>query len=67
MKLDMHQLFGYVDQIPRIPEIIKKLLEKINEPNQDFDKITDNIEQEPLLSIKVLRLANSPHLKSSVL
>ena len=61
MKSDIHQLFDHIDQIPRIPEIIKKLLDQINDPNQDFDEIADNIEQEPLLSIKVLRLVNSAH------
>ena len=61
MKSDIHQLFDHLDHIPRIPEIIKQLLDQINNPNQNFDDIANNIEKEPLLSIKVLRLVNSAH------
>jgi HD-like signal output (HDOD) protein len=61
MKSDIHQLFEHIDEIPRIPEIIKQLLDQINNPDLDFEDIAGNIEKEPLLSIKVLRLVNSAH------
>ncbi len=61
MKSGISQLFEHIERIPRIPEIIKQLLEQINDPNQDFDDLAYNIEKEPLLSIKVLRLVNSAH------
>jgi len=61
MNSNIHQLFEQIEDIPRIPEIIKQLLDQINNPNQDFDDISHNIEKEPLLAIKVLRLVNSAH------
>lgn len=59
MKLEIHQLFDQIDNVPQVPEVIRTLLSQVNDPNIDFIAIAENVEKEQVISMKILRLANS--------
>ena len=49
---------GKVD-LPTIPAVVQKLLSALKDPNVDARKIGESLAKDPILSAKVLRLANS--------
>lgn len=61
MKAQMNQLFEKIHKVPQIPEVVKMLLDQLNNPNITFDAIAKNVEREQIISMKVLRLVNSAH------
>ncbi len=61
MSINMNQLFDQIDNVPKVPEVVRTLLKQVNNPNIDFAPIAENVEKEQAISIKVLRLVNSAH------
>lgn len=61
MKLEISQLFDEIDNVPQVPEIVRTLLSQVNDPNIDLAAVAKNIEQEQVLSMKVLRAVNSSY------
>jgi len=61
MTIKIQQLFKHVDNIPKIPEVVRQLIKQVNDPNIDFASIAENVEKELAISVKVLRLVNSAH------
>jgi len=61
MKPELERLFSHIDDIPRVPEVVKTLLEQVNDPDIEFHSVAENIEKEPVLAIKVLQRVNSAH------
>jgi len=59
MKSEITQLFEQIDNVPQVPEVVRTLLSQVNDPNIDFVAIATNVEKEQIISMKVLRLANS--------
>jgi len=59
MKSEITQLFDHIDNVPQVPEVVRTLLSQVNDPNIDFISIAKNVEKEQIISMKVLRLANS--------
>ena len=59
MKSEITQLFEQIDNVPQVPEVVRTLLSQVNDPNIDFVAIAKNVEKEQIISMKVLRLANS--------
>jgi HD-like signal output (HDOD) protein len=62
MQPALERLFSHIDDIPRVPEVVKTLLDQVNDPDIDFKAVASNIEKEQVLAIKVLRNVNSAHL-----
>ncbi|HEY7772116.1 MAG TPA: HDOD domain-containing protein [Marinagarivorans sp.] len=54
-------LFSNATRLPSIPKIVQELIESFDNPNADMDKIAANVAQEPALTAKLLRVANSAH------
>ncbi len=46
-------------ELPTIPSVVQKLLSALRKPDVDFREIGEALSQDPVLSAKVLRLANS--------
>ena len=46
-------------ELPTIPAVVQKLMAALRDPNVDARKIAESLSQDPILSAKVLRLANS--------
>ena len=61
MSLEISQLFDQIDNVPHVPEVVKKLLSQVNDPAIDITAIAANIEQEQSLSLKILRAVNSSY------
>jgi len=61
MQPALERLFSHIDDIRRIPDVVKTLLEQVNDPDIDFKAVASNIEKEQVLAIKVLRNVNSTH------
>jgi len=61
MQPALERLFSHIDDIPRVPEVVKTLLDQVNDPDIDFKAVASNIEKEQVLAIKVLRNVNSAH------
>ena len=55
----MKKLFSQVHNIPQISEVIRVLINQLNDPDIDLKEIARNVEKEQLISVKVLRLVNS--------
>jgi len=59
MSAKIQDLFSQVQNIPQISEVVRDLINQLNDPEIDLKEIARNVEKEPLISIKVLRLVNS--------
>lgn len=59
MKSEITQLFDQIDNVPQVPEVVRILLAQVNDPTIDFVAIAKNVEKEQVISMKILRLANS--------
>ena len=59
MSSKMKKLFSQVHNIPQISEVIRVLINQLNDPDIDLKEIARNVEKEQLISVKVLRLVNS--------
>ena len=46
-------------ELPTIPRVVQRLIAALRDPNVDFRKIGEALSQDPVLSAKVLRMANS--------
>ncbi|MEO8311040.1 MAG: HDOD domain-containing protein [Caldimonas sp.] len=46
-------------ELPTIPRVVQRLIAALRDPNVDTRKIGEALSQDPILSAKVLRLANS--------
>jgi HD-like signal output (HDOD) protein len=55
------QLFDNIYNIPQVPDVVRELISQLNDPDIDMSAIAKNVEQEPTISLKILRLVNSAH------
>lgn len=46
-------------KLPMVPRVVKQVLAVIRKPDASFADVTEELEQDPVLSSRVLRLANS--------
>lgn len=51
--------------LPQIPEVMRDLIQTFNEKDPDLLKISKLINKDPVISAKLLRLANSAKFGSS--
>jgi HD-like signal output (HDOD) protein len=61
MPKNMHDLFEKIHKVPQIPDVVKELINQLNNPDSDVRAIAKNIEKEQVIALKVLRLVNSAH------
>ncbi len=59
MSAKINKLFSQVNNIPQISEVIRVLINQLNDPDIDLKQVARNVEKEQLISVKVLRLVNS--------
>ncbi len=55
------QLFDNIHHLPQVPDVVRELISQLNDPDIDMSAIATNVEQEPTISLKILRLVNSAH------
>jgi HD-like signal output (HDOD) protein len=61
MSIKINDLFDQIENVPKVPEVIRTLIAQVNDPNIDFGSIAENVEKEQAISVQVLRLVNSAH------
>jgi len=59
--MSFDNLFSNATRLPSIPKIIQELIQSFDDPDADMDAISSKIAQEPVLTTKLLRVANSAH------
>ncbi len=57
MKLEA--LFDQLHALPTIPRVAQELILQFDNPSTNIDGLARNIERDPVIAAKVLRLANS--------
>jgi HD-like signal output (HDOD) protein len=61
MPKQMNQLFDNIQKLPQIPEVVRTIINQLNEPHAEMLNIAKNVEKEQVISLKILRLVNSAH------
>jgi len=54
-------LFTNANALPNIPKVVQELISSFENPDVDFDDVSKKVSMDPVLSAKVLRMANSAH------
>ena len=57
----MNQLFDQIHKIPQVPEVVRSIINQLNNPNADVLDIAKNVSKEQVIVLKILRLVNSAH------
>lgn len=60
--MSMDHLFDKIKQLPTIPQLLHELMQSFGDENAQIDKIAAKIAMDQVISVKVLRLANSAAL-----
>ncbi len=55
------ELLSQVDKMPKIPKVVQELMDLVNHPDAEMNKISEKISQDPVISARILRLSNSAH------
>lgn len=61
MPIPMNQLFNQIHKLPQVPEVVRCIINQLNNPNADMLDIAKNVEKEQVITLKILRLVNSAH------
>lgn len=61
--MSMDRLFGKIKQLPTIPKLLHELMQSFNDENARIDEIAAKIAMDQVISVKVLRMANSAALR----
>lgn len=57
----VRDLFMQVHKVPSVPRLVQELIQQFGSKSSQVDEISQKIQLDPVLSLKVLRLANSAH------
>lgn len=55
------KLYARIDELPALPVVISRLLTLLEDPEFDMSELTELISQDPALTAKVLKVANSAY------
>ncbi|MCF8985675.1 HDOD domain-containing protein [Pseudomonas syringae] len=61
----IEQLFDGLHSLPSIPKVAQDLMLQFDNPSSNLESIARNIEKDPVIAAKVLRLANSARFRGS--
>ncbi|MCJ8314366.1 MAG: HDOD domain-containing protein [Saccharospirillaceae bacterium] len=59
--MSFESLFTNAKTLPNIPKVVQELIASFENPDVDFDEVSNKVSMDPVLSAKVLRMANSAH------
>jgi len=65
MVMNLASLFEQTHNLPNIPKVVQELIATFNSDEFDMEEIAQKISMDPVLTAKVLRLANSAHYGAS--
>ena len=58
--MDINALFDDIQKIPSVPEVVRELIESLNDPNANLSELGKKVSKDQVISLKVLRMVNSP-------
>ncbi|HHQ4658811.1 TPA: HDOD domain-containing protein, partial [Aeromonas hydrophila] len=61
--MSMDRLFDKIKQLPTIPQLLHELMQSFSDENARIDEIAAKIAMDQVISVKVLRMANSAALR----
>jgi len=59
--MEIRDLLIQTDKLPNVPEVVRQLIQQLNNPAADFGEIAEKVAQDQTLSLRILRLVNSAH------
>ncbi|WP_415890900.1 HDOD domain-containing protein [Neptuniibacter sp. SY11_33] len=59
--MEIRVLLEQTDKLPNVPEVVRQLIQQLNNPAADYGEIAEKVAQDQTLSLKILRLVNSAH------
>ena len=59
--MEIKDLLSQTDKLPNIPEVVRELIQALNNPDINCDEISQKVTKDQTLSLKILRLVNSAH------
>ncbi|MGH1461568.1 MAG: HDOD domain-containing protein [Neptuniibacter sp.] len=59
--MEIRDLLARTDKLPNVPEVVRQLIQQLNNPAADYGEIAEKVAQDQTLSLKILRLVNSAH------
>lgn len=59
--MEIRELLEQTDKLPNVPEVVRQLIQQLNNPAADYGEIADKVSQDQTISLKILRLVNSAH------
>ncbi|MBX8490768.1 HDOD domain-containing protein [Pseudomonas cichorii] len=63
--MTLEKLFEELHSLPSIPKVAQDLMVQFDNPSSNLESIARNIEKDPVIAAKVLRLANSARFRGS--
>lgn len=63
--MELQKLFASLSDLPSIPKVAQDLILQFDSPSTSLDQVARNIEKDPVISAKILRLANSSRFRGS--
>jgi HD-like signal output (HDOD) protein len=57
----VQDLLNQTNKLPNVPEVVRELIQALNDPKVDSGKIAKKVSADQTLSLKILRLVNSAH------
>ena len=59
--MEISDLLEQTDKLPNVPEVVRELVQALNDPDADYNLIAEKVAKDQTLSLKILRLVNSAH------
>ncbi|PVZ12511.1 MULTISPECIES: HDOD domain-containing protein [unclassified Pseudomonas] len=63
--MEIETLFAQIHTLPSIPKVAQDLILQFDNPTSSLDAVARNIEKDPVISAKILRLANSARFRGA--
>ncbi|MBD1550770.1 HDOD domain-containing protein [Pseudomonas typographi] len=63
--MEIATLFAQLHTLPNIPKVAQDLTVQFDNPHSSLDAVARTIEKDPVISAKVLRLANAPRFRGA--
>ena len=59
--MEIKELLSQTSKLPNVPEVVRYLIQALNNPKADYSDIAKKVSEDQTLSLKILRLVNSAH------
>ncbi len=63
--MDIETLFSELHSLPSIPKVAQDLIQQFDNPASSLESVARNVEKDPVMAAKILRLANSARFRGA--